>query len=357
LIDEKRNLRIGGLALSLDGDQLKDCYISHAHSDHTSAARKKGKNILASEATMALIGKDGKFGAVKAPDGVKLRMIRAGHMLGATQLVAEWDGSPSVGQNGKFVYTGDFKVEDSFTTKGAEVEECDYLLMESTYSSPTTKFPPREEVGAQIAKWVHKESKLNTVLLGGYSTGKSQELVSLLNAHGIVPLVHPRIEKVCAVYERFGVKLQRVAMDSEEGEEMKRRDFVGVMPFHLVNRELAYEFSRVCNRGVTTALATGWANTFYYPVDHVFPLSDHADFGEMLDYMEIARPKQIWCCYGDGEYLARALCAKGWNAAPLETNGAENRRSRHQGFEKGGAGTVGSAQQKLTLEAEIKGVV
>jgi DNA ligase-1 len=243
-------------------------------------------------------------------------MINAGHMLGAKQLVVE-------AAEGKFVYTGDFKFEDGFTTKRAEAEQCDYLLMESTYGSPTTVFPRREEVAESIAKWVHKESKLNTVLIGGYSMGKAQELVALLNEHGITPLVHPRIEKVCKVYERFGVKMQRIAMDSAEGEEMKKRDFVGVMPFHMVNRELAYEVSRLCNRGVATALATGWANTFYYPVDRVFPLSDHADFGEMLDYLEIAKPKQVWCCYGDAEYLAKGLRAKGYSAAPLAEAGQQ----------------------------------
>jgi len=316
LLDERMNLKVRGLELSLDNGELQDCYISHAHSDHTEAAKRTGKNILASEATLALLGKENKFGKVKVHDGVKLKLTNAGHMLGATQLVVE-------SGEGKFVYTGDFKFEDGFTTKGAEAEKCDYLLMESTYGSPSTEFPSRAEVAENIAKWVKKESKLNTVLLGGYSMGKAQELVALLNQNSIVPLVHPRIEKFCKVYERFGVKLQRVAMDSAEGEEMKRHDFVGVIPFHLVNRELAYEVSKLCNRGVTTALATGWANTFYYPVDRVFPLSDHADFGEMLDYLAIAQPKQVWCCYGDAEYLAKALRAKGYNAAPLAEAGQQ----------------------------------
>lgn len=316
------NLRLNGLLLALDSAKCADCYISHAHSDHADAARSKGKRLLASPETLALLGKEGRE-AVQPADGVKLRLIGAGHMLGSTQLVAESD-------EGKFVYTGDFKLEDGLTVKGAEAEQCDCLLMESTYASPSTNFPARGKVREEIVRWVRKEGELNTVLLGGYSTGKAQELIATLNEGGIVPLVHPRIEKVCGIYERFGVKLKRIALDSPEGEELKKRNFVGVMPFHIVNRELAYDVSRLCGRGVATALATGWAGTFYYPVDKVFPLSDHADFGEMLDYLERAQPRKIWCCYGDSEYLAKALCAKGFDASPFAVRGEEGAKDAAQ---------------------------
>ena len=316
------NLRLKDFSLALDSAKCADCYISHAHSDHADAARAKGKRLLASPETLALLGKEGKP-AVQPVDGVKLHLIGAGHMLGSTQLVAECD-------EGRFVYTGDFKLEDGLTVKGAETEQCDCLLMESTYASPSTQFPARWNVREEIVRWVRKESELNTVLLGGYSTGKAQELIATLNEGGIVPLVHPRIEKVCKSYERFGVRLQRIALDSPEGEELKKRNFVGVMPFHLVNRELAYDVSRLCGRGVATALATGWAGTFYYPVDRVFPLSDHADFGEMLEYLESAQPKKIWCCYGDSEYLAKALAAKGFDASPFAVRDEEGVRDANQ---------------------------
>ncbi|RLG19102.1 hypothetical protein DRN67_03520 [Candidatus Micrarchaeota archaeon] len=306
MLDGRMSLRLNGLTLSLDNAYHADCYISHAHSDHSSAAKRKGKRLLASNETLALLGKESAE-RIKASEEVELRLMSAGHMLGATQLVAEWEGK-------KFVYTGDFKLEPGLTVKGAEVENCDYLLMESTYASPSTKFPAREAVVAEMLKWVKKEAELNTVILGGYSTGKAQELVAALNSAGITPLVHPRIERVCKVYERFGVKLERVVLNSEEGEELKQDNFVGVMPFHLVNRELAYEVSRICGKGVATALATGWANRFYYPVDRVFQLSDHADFGEMIEYIERAQPRQIYCCYGESEYLAKALRARGYNA-------------------------------------------
>jgi len=50
----------------------------------------------------------------------------------------------------------------------------------------------------------------------------------------------------------------------------------------------------------------------------VFQLSDHADFGEMLDYIERAQPRKIYCCYGESEYLAKALRSEGYDAAHYE---------------------------------------
>jgi glyoxylase-like metal-dependent hydrolase (beta-lactamase superfamily II) len=80
VLDGKMNLRLNGLSLSLDHGQLSDCYISHAHSDHSSAARRKGRRLLASEETLALLGREGSE-RVRS-DSVELRLTGAGHILG-----------------------------------------------------------------------------------------------------------------------------------------------------------------------------------------------------------------------------------------------------------------------------------
>ena len=62
---------------------------------------------------------------------------------------------------------------------------------------------------------------------------------------------------------------------------------------------------------------TGWGmmkNARYrYGVDHVLPLSDHADFDELLELVERVRPKKIYSHHGYREF-ADTLRARGHDA-------------------------------------------
>ena len=48
-------LSVDGMKIALDDACHEVCFVSHAHSDHTEAFRKKGRSIIASDETFALI--------------------------------------------------------------------------------------------------------------------------------------------------------------------------------------------------------------------------------------------------------------------------------------------------------------
>ncbi|MCX6778258.1 MAG: hypothetical protein NT157_05245, partial [Candidatus Micrarchaeota archaeon] len=162
------------------------------------------------------------------------------------------------------------------------------------------------------------------VLFGGYSVGKSQELIKFLNEYcGIAPLVDPRVEKFSRVYESFGIKLDRIPLESGEAEELLHRDFAAIIPHHKVSRELASCLSAAYSKPVHTALATGWALKGWGDADMLFPISDHADFGDIVRYVEGSNAKNIFCCHGDEQILARELRKSGFNATPLGEIGGQ----------------------------------
>ncbi len=312
-LDTAGVLHLDECKLSLDCARTRDCFVSHAHSDHTSALRYKNKRILASDETLALAGRGNHFERLELNGGVDFELLESGHMLGSKQLLIRENGTT-------FVYTGDFRLRGGLTTKEAEVRECDILLIEGTYGTPDSVFPAREEIYENIASWV----KINlergrVVLLGGYSTGKAQELIKLLNERcGLAPLVHNRIHEICSVYDDFGVKLERVPLESEEARELMGKSFAAVMPHHTVSSGMAANLGEIYGKKVVCALATGWANSRAYSVDKVFPLSDHADFKQILEYVERASPKKIFCCHGNEEALARELRKRGWDARAMD---------------------------------------
>jgi len=294
-------LSASGVRVSLDDAKGELCFVSHAHSDHTEAFTKK-REVLASRETFTLVGKEP---AEHKLSGVKLH--HAGHMLGARQLSCEYDG-------GKFAYTGDFSLHDSYTARAAEIVQCDVLMIDSTYCLPQMRFPKRYEVLAKMEKFVKANS--NSILVfGAYSTGKAQELVSFFNREcGIAPVVGARAAKMCAAYEKCGVRLDYLAAGSEEAQETAGKAHVSILPPPEVNFSSGARLSAKHGKSVKTAVATGWAANSRFPVDEAFPLSDHADFAETMRYIYGSGAKTIVCANANPGAAARYLRSIGVNA-------------------------------------------
>ena len=285
-----------GVRIALDTPGGDYCFISHAHSDHSSAAKSKGAKIIASRETAALLGYAGEL---HAADGLELH--NAGHILGScTALVDTPDG--------RLLYTGDLKTEDSITIKGAETVACDTLVIEGTFANPQVEFEPREEVYGQIASWTEKSLKGGIVVLGGYALGKSQEIIKVLNKKcDITPVVPQSVMGFCDVYNQFGAGLECVLSTSEKGQEMMEGDFAAVIPQSHVTRVFAKKMSQVHNVQVKTAIASGWAALKQFDTDASFALSDHADFQNLLDYVKATGARKVYCVHGNEEMFAREI--------------------------------------------------
>ncbi|MFA5106064.1 MAG: MBL fold metallo-hydrolase [Candidatus Micrarchaeia archaeon] len=285
-----------GFRLSLDTLGGDYCFISHAHSDHSSAARARDARIIASPETAALLGYGGALHSVEGA-----QMHNAGHILGSTQLLID---TPE----GRLLYTGDLKTEDSLTAKGASPVECDTLVVEGTFANPSVKFQKREEIYLQIADWVGKSSRDGITVLGGYALGKSQELIKVLNDMcGITPVVPQSVMRFCTVYNRFGAGLECVLSTSPEGQQIMEGDFVAVIPQSHVTRVFAKKMSQVHNAQVRTAIATGWAAIRQFDTDASFALSDHADFESLLSYVRATGAKKVYCVHGNEHRFAAEI--------------------------------------------------
>ena len=189
----------------------------------------------------------------------------------------------------------------------AEIEPCDRLIMESTYADPEYRFPDNFEVYESLSKWVRENDRSN-LLIGAYEMGKAQEMVKVLNEYcGLAPIVTEKAEKICRVYERFGIKLDRAVVGSDEAEELMDKRFVAVVPMRHAKRYFANNLACAFGRETLVAVATGWALKYRFNADAAFPISDHADFNDLLHYAEGTGAKEIEFFEGDGSKLVSAL--------------------------------------------------
>ncbi len=316
-------LNAGGIELSVDCAPQSDfernaVFISHAHFDHAPSL-KKVKKLFSSRATVDLLEARGlRFDCLITQEfsnnGFHAELLDSGHVLGSSMLYARDANS------GSFLYSGDFKLEDSLTVRGAKPREAETLLVESTYGLPGTVFPPRDEVYKQVSDWVAARQREGIVLLGGYALGKAQELIACLNEYaGITPIVTKEVGEVSEVYRKHGVKLGFIHADSSEGERELKRNFVAVTPMHLVSRTLALKLCALYGKKVSIAAASGWALfQRFRNLDAAFPLSDHADFNELFEFVARCNPKKVYCFHGFAQEFARELRKKGFDASALE---------------------------------------
>ncbi|MEM3400060.1 MAG: MBL fold metallo-hydrolase [Candidatus Micrarchaeia archaeon] len=302
-------VRFNGTSISLDSCGGEIVFVSHAHGDHIKPM-KSPCGVLCSDETYEIALARGVEPRCRRTSFKHVRMLEAGHVLGSKQIFIECDGE-------SFVYTGDFKLEAGLTTSSAEVVECDTLIIDATYCNPKYEFPSRADVVREIQKWVQDEDG-NIVLLGGYGFGKAQELIAILNDVGISPVVHPIVESICKVYEKFGISLDRTAIGTEEAKECMRDGFVAVMPQNLVNLSLSRKLSELYRRKAVCAVATGWASAFRFPVNRAFTLSDHGDFKQILHYIRESGAKKVYFTHFSDDGAGEALRRYGIEAQPLQ---------------------------------------
>ncbi|MEM0438269.1 MAG: MBL fold metallo-hydrolase [Candidatus Micrarchaeia archaeon] len=296
----------GGEMLFLD-QPGENSYISHAHSDHLSS--KSHRMVIASEPTISLSGVkyDGRF----VHRNVKLH--NAGHMLGATQVEIVRDG-------GNFVYTGDFSLEDGFTFKRAEIVEADELLIEATYGSPHYIFPKKEDIAHALRREVMSRLTHGNIIFAVYATGKSQELIKMLNEYcNITPVVSPEVAEVSDIYVRHGQKLSYVSSASEEAAEMFRGNFVGIIPKSKFRPELRMRLTNHYKKPCYFGSLSGWNIRFpsdYY--DIALPMSDHADYNGLLEYVEYSGPKKVYVFGAFAQQFSNVLKLRGYESYALK---------------------------------------
>ncbi len=289
------HLNCGGLTIALDSSRGDVTFLSHAHSDHASGL-KRTKRIIAAQETLDLADLSAELVSVEGA-----RMIDAGHIFGSRQLVVEDGGK-------KTVYTGDISLKENIFGEKAEIEECDRLIIEATYGSgPLYDFPELTDVYEEIASWVRRNDQANLVI-GGYDMGKAQELVKVLNDYcGLAPVVTEKAERFCRIFEHHGISLDRVAVGTEEAEEVMSGRFVAIVPMRHAKRYFTRRLEEAFERKTLCAVATGWALTNSFNTDASFPLSDHADFEDLRHYVEQAGAKEIEFFCGDGSGILRSL--------------------------------------------------
>jgi len=252
-----------------------------------------------------------EYGRELDVNGFRVRLRDAGHVFGSAMI-----------RVGDLLYTGDVNPEGGVTCGKAVPEECQTLVIEATYGKPYLNFPPKHVVEADLLNWVEFELGEGPVALGGYDFGKAQELIALVNRLKVEVAVSDRIADIADVYRNAGVKL-RYRRISELTEAERKDPRVYVLPRGWLKPPLEESISWLGQIGLRTAYCSGWCTIYdftrAYGVGAQFPLSDHADFDDLLRFADACRPRKVYTVYSHPVDLAREVERRlGISAEPLK---------------------------------------
>jgi putative mRNA 3-end processing factor len=295
--------------------------ITHGHGDH---ARAGHDMVVATPETLSIMaaryGEDFAgarealpYGKSLSRDGVTVKLVPAGHVLGSAQAVIGWSGMT-------IAVSGDYKRRRDPTCPPFEPVACDVFVSEATFGLPVFVHPPDGEEVGKLLQSV-RQFPDRTHLVGAYALGKAQRLIRLLREAGYdrTLYMHGALAGMNALYQRHGIDLGALAPATSEGGDKLPGAIVLAPPSAIADR-----WSRRFADPIPV-FASGWmrvrARARQRHVELPLIVSDHADWNELIQTIGEIKPEQLWITHGAEDALLRWSELNGIQARALSLVG------------------------------------
>lgn len=274
--------------------------VSHGHLDHLAPGAvmtHKTRDVM--EVRLGTLDGQGVgYREEVAVNGLPVSLHDAGHVFGSAMI-----------RVGDVLYSGDVNPSGGPTCGTCEPQECDILILESTYGKARYTFPEKQEVLADLLTWLEVSLESGPVVLGAYEFGKAQELIAVSNQLDHPVVVDERIAALGAVYRRHGHDLQYTPYP--EAQEERSGPHVLIVPSRKLRRPGSPEVQQALAQNGKSAFTSGWCAVYDFSRSHrldaQFPLSDHGDFTDLLWFVDACNPKEVYTCLGSDQELARLI--------------------------------------------------
>jgi putative mRNA 3-end processing factor len=295
--------------------------ISHGHADH---ARWGMTHYLCHHDSKAIlrhrIGADINIESLGYNDpvninGVNVSFYPAGHVIGSAQIRLEYKGYI-------VVFSGDYKTQPDFISTPFEPVKCNTFITESTFGLPIYHWKTEKELQNELQQWViNNQANNRTSVFLGYSLGKAQRLMSLLEGADDL-YVHRAIHNLNEAISNSGIQLPKTTLLINEFDKKEIQNKIIIMPPGLLGSRL---LKRVPN--AATAICSGWmqirGNKRWQAVDAGFTVSDHADWNGLISAVKASEAEQVYVTHGSQAVFAKYLNEIGIKADELKTEYGE----------------------------------
>jgi putative mRNA 3-end processing factor len=297
--------------------------ITHAHSDH---ARFGSQRYLAAAESRELLeirlGKQISLQTLDYGEPLRTReaqitLYPAGHIRGSAQVRIEVAGEVAV-------VTGDYKLQADPTCAPWEPVRCHLLVTESTFGLPVFRWPSTDEVLRQILAWyLHNRQSGRPSVLLAYSLGKAQRLMAEILRHSPEGwagrlYVHGSIIRPTQAYLAGGVSLPEPCGVSQAPADIDWSQCLILAPPSAQHSTWMKRFG-----DPSVAMASGWmairGTRRRRHLDQGFVVSDHVDWPDLLQAIELCQAEEVWVTHGFSDIVARYCQEHGRPASVMAT--------------------------------------
>lgn len=291
--------------------------ITHGHADH---ARPGHGAYLATHAALPVmrhrlgeITAEGiAYGETRQIGGAQVSFHPAGHIPGSAQVRVEVGGEV-------WVVSGDYKTTDDGFCEAFEPVTCHSFITECTFGLPVFRWAPQAQVADEINQWWAANAAHGRVsMLGAYSLGKAQRLLSLVNPEIGPILTHGAVDGTNRVLRAQDYRLPDTHPVTAETKGNDHPGALVIAPPSALGSTWSRRFGTV-----STGFASGWMRLRGIrrrrAADRGFVLSDHADWDGLLEAIAATGAENIYPTHGYTDIFARHLNEIGLNARPAPT--------------------------------------
>jgi putative mRNA 3-end processing factor len=308
---------------------VKRALVTHAHGDHTYRGSRlylvprEGERLsrlrLGEEADISTM----PYGEERSIGDVKVSFHPAGHILGSAQIRVECGGEV-------WVVSGDYKLAGDATCAPFEPVRCNHFITEATFALPIYRWQPTEQVISEINDWwLRNRQRGKASVLFAYALGKSQRILSGVDASTGNIYTHGSVERLIEAYREAGVLLPPTKYVDLVG---KKSDFAGSLVLAPPSAAGSAWLRRFGD--YSTGYASGWmlirGKRRQRAVDRGFVLSDHADWTELQTAVRESAAERVHVTHGYIEEFVSWLREQGADAVPLKSKYGEEEEKELQ---------------------------
>lgn len=289
--------------------------ITHAHADH---ARSGHGCYLCTNGTAPVLRlrlgdvqiQTISYGHPLTIGGAQVSFHPAGHVPGSAQIRVEVDGQA-------WVVSGDYKLEDDGLSEAFEPVRCHSFISECTFGMPVFSWAPQGDIATAINAWWQTAGQNGkTAMIGAYSLGKAQRILSLLDPAVGPILTHAAVDKTTSLLRAHGYDLPDTQLLDTTAKPPQGA--MVIAPPAAIGSNWANRFGPV-----TTAVASGWMALRGVrrrrSVDQGFTLSDHADWQGLNRAIDATGAERIYVTHGYTTVFRKWLEDQGYDARIVET--------------------------------------
>ena len=291
--------------------------ITHGHSDH--ARMGHGAYLATQQALPVMRHRLGQitadsiaYGEARAINGVSVSFHPAGHVPGSAQIRVEHKGEV-------WVVSGDYKTEEDGLSEPFTPVQCHTFISECTFGLPVFHWQPQADIIASVAAWWAANAAAGiTSIIGAYSFGKAQRLMSALPPIGPI-LTHGAVEETTQILRAQGYTLPATTRAVATVTPKTHPGALIIAPPSALGSAWAKRFAPTAE-----AFASGWMALRGIrrrrSLGTGFAISDHADWPGLNQAIRATGASRVFVTHGYTAPFRHWLESQGYDAGIVATD-------------------------------------